>query len=255
MASKGDNAELDSPEGLEFTTLDVKKHAQAVADMWNASDANWPGTWTSGVPETAESVTRAYEQQECIETFLCLEGDVVGGYCKVMPDLMEPGVDYVALVNVPPSHQKKGIARRLLQRAAKLAVERSSNRLDLHTWTSNLNAVPLYKKVGFMWMPDSDIHMLNFIPGILRLDAAQEFFSTREWYRVFRRPLDQEPDEERWEGMKVFTYGFVDSADAPEDAEPTFLVRIDREARAICSVETPAYAISATTDRLEPPRR
>ena len=122
MSNRGKAVDDDTPKGLEFTTFDVTKHAQGVADMWNASDANWPGTWTGGVPETGESVTRDYGLQECIETFLCLEGDVVGGYCKVMPDLDEAGVDYVALVNVPPSHQKKGIARRLLQRATALAV-------------------------------------------------------------------------------------------------------------------------------------
>lgn len=254
MSNRGKAVDDDTPKGLEFTTFDVTKHAQGVADMWNASDANWPGTWTGGVPETAENVTREYGREECIETFLCVEGDAVGGFCKVMPDLDEAGVDYVALVNVPPSHQKKGIARRLLQRATALAVARASNRLDLHTWTANLNAVPLYKKIGFMWLPDTDIHMLNFMPSILRLDAAREFFAARNWYEVFRRPLDQEPDEDRWEGMKVFTYRFADSADAPADAEPALVVRIDREARAICALDTPAYSVSATASRLDPPK-
>ena len=237
-----------------MTTLDIEKHAQAVADMWNASDENWPGTWTGGVPETAENVKRTYALQESIETFLCLDGDVVAGFCKVMPDLDEPGVDYVALVNVPPSHAKRGIARRLLQRANALAVERGSNRLDLHTWSANLPAVPLYKKVGFMWMPDTDLHMLNFMPAVLRLDAAREFFATRDWYRVFRRDLDQVPDEERWQDMKVFTYRFADSPDDPPDADPGLVVRVDREARAICAVETAGYAVAATAGRLDPPR-
>ncbi|HUR49015.1 MAG TPA: GNAT family N-acetyltransferase [Acidimicrobiales bacterium] len=254
MNTTGEQAETDLPEGLYITTFDVDKHAQAVADMWNASDANWPGTWTGGVPETAEAVRRNYERQESIATFLCMDGDVVAGFCKVMPDLDEPGVDYVALVNVPPSHSKRGLARRLLQRAIALAVERGSYRLDLHTWSANLPAVPLYKKVGFMWMPDTDLHMLNFMPAVLRLDAAREFFATREWYRVFRRNLDQVPDEDRWEDMKVFTYRFANSPEDPEDAPPGLVVRVDREARAICAVETQDYAVAATAARLDPPR-
>ena len=254
MNSTGGQTDIDVPEGLVMTTLDIDKHAQAVADMWNASDANWPGTWTGGVPETAENVKRGYELQESIETFLCMDGDVVAGFCKVMPDLDEPGVDYVALVNVPPSHAKRGIARRLLQRANALAVERGSSRLDLHTWSANLPAVPLYKKVGFMWMPDTDLHMLNFMPAVLRLDAARQFFATRDWYRVFRRELDQVPDEERWQDMKVFTYRFADSPDDPADADPALVVRVDREARAICALDTPAYAVAATASRLDPPR-
>lgn len=254
MNTTGEQTDTDLPEGLVMTTFDVDQHAPAVADMWNASDANWPGTWTGGVPETAENVRRNAERQETLETFLCMDGDVVAGFCKVMPDLDEPGVDYVALVNVPPSHAKRGIARRLLQRANALAVERSSYRLDLHTWSANLPAVPLYKKVGFMWMPDTDIHMLNFMPAVLRLDAAREFFATRDWYRVFRRDLDQVPDEDRWEDMKVFTYRFADSADDAEDADPALVVRVDREARAICAVETQRYAVSATAARLDPAR-
>ena len=254
MTTTGGLSEIDAPEGLVLTTFDVDRHAQAAADMWNASDANWPGTWTGGVPETAEKVKRDYALQETIETFVSMDGDVMAGFCKVMPDLDEAGVDYVALVNVPPSHQKRGVARRLLQRATALAVERGSYRLDLHTWSANLNAVPLYKKVGFMWLPDTDIHMLNFIPAILRLDAAKEFFATRNWYEVFRRPLDQVPDEDRWQDMKVFTYRFADSASDGADAEPALVVRVDREARAICAVETPAYAVAATAARLDPPR-
>ena len=254
MNTPGEQTDIDAPEGLVMTTLDIERHAEALADMWNASDANWPGTWTGGVPETAENVKRSYALQESIETFLCMDGDVVAGFCKVMPDLDEAGVDYVALVNVPPSHQKRGLARRLLQRANALAVERGSNRLDLHTWSANLSAVPLYKKVGFMWMPDTDIHMLNFMPAVLRLDAAKDFFASRDWYRVFRRELDQSPDEERWQDMKVFTYRFADSPDDPADADPALVVRIDREARAICAVETPQYAVAATASRLDPPR-
>lgn len=254
MTTTGEPADTDLPEGLYITTFDVDKHAQAVADMWNASDANWPGTWTGGVPETAENVRISAGRQETIETFLCMDGDVVGGFCKVMPDLDEPGVDYVALVNVPPSHAKQGLARRLLQRAIALAVERDSSRLDLHTWSANLPAVPLYKKVGFMWMPDTDLHMLNFMPAVLRLDAARQFFATRDWYQVFRRDLDQVPDEDRWEDMKVFTYRFANSPDDPAEADPALVVRIDREARAICALETPEYAVAATASRLDPPR-
>ena len=254
MKSTGGQTGTDAPDGLVMTTLDIDKHAQALADMWNASDANWPGTWTRGVPETAEKVRREYERSEAIETFVCVDGEVLAGFCKVSPDHDEPSVDYVALVNVPPSHQKRGVARRLLQRATALAVERGSYRLDLHTWSANLNAVPLYKKCGFMWMPDTDLHMLNFIPAVLRLDAAKEFFSTRDWYEVFRRPLDQVPDDERWEGMKVFTYRFVNSADDPPDAAPGLVVRVDREARAICAVETQSYAVAATSARADAPR-
>ena len=64
-------------------------------------------------------------------------------------------------------------------------------RLDLNTWAGNLKAVPLYKKSGYFWVPETSVRMENY-PLIFRL-PRQELFRQADWYRDFRRDLALRP--------------------------------------------------------------
>ena len=108
-----------------------------------------------------------------------------------------------------PRFQKLGLARRMLVRAVEYSRDWGAQRLDLHTWTGNLKAVPLYKKCGFFWEPETSVHMLNFMPAILKLSAAQPFFAHHDWYTTLQRQLSQSEDSEQWEGIGVYSYQFV----------------------------------------------
>lgn len=237
---------MGDPPGFELRLLDIERDAQALADMWNASDAEWPGTWTRGVPWTAERARLRYDRWRGYATLVYAKGRQIAGICELTAAPEEPGVDYVAMLNVAPAFHKKGLARRMLQRALAMSVQRGSSRLDLGTWPANLSAVPLYKKCGFFWEPDTQVHMRNFLPGILRMPVTKRFLRGRDWYGVLDRALEQSADDERWEGLKVYTYRFA-------DGDVALTVRVDREARVVCAVETDDFLVSAVPSDPEPP--
>ncbi len=228
-------------------SVDVDRDAEKLARMWIASDDQWPGTWSSGVPITAERLRSWLTREKSIDTLVWDTGDAIAGYCSLWQRLDEPNVTYIALLNVAPEFQKKSLARKFLTHCVERVVELGSVRLDLGTWSGNLKAVPLYKKCGFFWMPGTSVHMFNFMPTILTMACARRFFARHDWYRSFKRELSQSEDDERWEGMKVFTYRFAEDGDA-------LTVRVDRESRTITAVDTDQFFAAAIVDDLEPAR-
>jgi len=217
--------------------------------MWKASDDQWPGTWSGGTDITPQMVTEWYEREgmlnvQVVET---ADGSKIVGYCSFNERQEQKGVGYIGLLNVQPDYQKKSLARRLLQNGIQRCLDLDFHLLTLGTWSGNLKAMPLYKKVGFCWVPDTSVWMLNFIPAILTLPCAQPFFSRHDWYRTYKRELKQVEDDDRWEGMKVFTYHFEEDGEA-------LTVWADRESWRITAVETDAFFAGAMVDNIEPPK-
>jgi GNAT superfamily N-acetyltransferase len=230
--------------------VDIEKDLEKLADMWNASDDQWPGTWSGGVPITPQYMRNELERSGALEVTVWDEGDVIAGWCSVWKDTEEPDVAYVALLNVPPEHQGKSIGRKLLNHWVERSRELGFRRLDLHTWAGNLKAVPLYKKTGFFWMPEPEsagTHMLNFVPGIMSMPLLAPFFEKHNWYESLRRELNQEEDDERWNDMKVFSYRF--EADGESIA-----VWVDRLSRKITALETNEFSVASLAPDLEPAR-
>lgn len=235
-------------EELILRSLDIARDAEALATFWNESDDQWPGSFTGGVPMTAERITRWYHEEEALDVMIWAtpEGRIAA-YCSLQKNATEPGVGYVALLNVHPAFQKRSLARKLLQESLERCIKLGFRRLDLHTWPGNLKSVPLYKKTGFFWMPDTDVYMQNYIPGILDLPAAQPYFAKHNWYETFVRQLEQHEDDERWQGMKVFTYHWEADGD-------TLTVWVDREGRAITGIDTAKFAAAAIPAQIAPPK-
>ena len=228
-------------------SVEIERDAEKLARMWNDSDDQWPGTWTQGVPMTAENVREWLAREQAIDILVWEAGDAIAGYCSLWRRPEEEHVTYIALLNVAPAYQKLGLARRFLTTYVERVTALGSARLDLDTWSGNLKAVPLYKKCGFFWLPGTSVDMQNYLPAILRLPVARDFFARHDWYTAFQRDLSQVEDDERWEGIKVFTYRF--EADGER-----LTVWVDREARAITAVETDDFLAAAIADELEPAR-
>ena len=236
-------------EEFVIREVDIQKDAAKLAEMWRASDDQWPGTWSGGTEITPAMVMEGYERERMLNVYVVEtpEGDKIVGYCGLNERQEEKGVGYVDLLNVQPGYQGRSLGRRLLQRCIERCVELKFHLLTLHTWAGNLKAVPLYKKVGFFWVPDTSVWMLNFMPAILTLPCAQDYFSRHDWYRTFKRELTQEEDDERWEGMKVCTYHWEEGGEA-------LTVWADREAWRITAVETDAFFAGAIAGNIEPPK-
>lgn len=237
----------ESPSQWQLRSVEIERDAASLAAMWNAGDDQWPGTFCGGVPMTAERVRDWFAQEQHIDVAIWDTGQAIVGYCSLWRRPEQEHVTYVALLNVAPAFQGQGLARRLLTNSIRQSIELAARRLNLGTWSGNLKAVPLYKKCGFFWVPGTSVDMHNYLPTILTLPCTQSFFARHDWYVAFQRELHQREDDERWEGLKVFTYRFAAGDDQ-------LTVWIDREAQAVTAVETNDYLVAAIADSIAPPR-
>ncbi|MBN1934718.1 MAG: GNAT family N-acetyltransferase [Anaerolineae bacterium] len=227
--------------------ISMPEDAEKLAAMWMASNDQWPGTWSGGTEITAQWVIEFQEREKMLNTYVMetADGSAIAGYCSFHQPSDEKDVGYVGLLNVDPNYQKLSLARKMLCRCVERSVELGFKQMTLHTWPGNLKAVPLYKKVGLYWVPDTSVHMRNFIPSILTMPCARPYLDRHSWYETFQRVLDQKEDDERWEGMKVFTFRW-------QAGDDMLAVWVDRESQTLTAVETNDFFAAAIADNIEP---
>ncbi|MDX1934107.1 MAG: GNAT family N-acetyltransferase [Capsulimonadales bacterium] len=184
-----------------------------LAAMFNTFDAVWPGGFTRGVPETAEGIRQRGERMERLAILIVEAEEEFAGYCDLKSETGETEVAYIPLLGAHPDHHGKGVGKMLLREMVRRVTEKGFRELTLHTWAGNLKAVPLYKKTGFHWVPETQVFMRNFLPSCLTHPVGRTFFADRDWYQVFERDLEVAPDDIRWKGMKVFVYHFREGED------------------------------------------
>jgi len=221
--------------------------AAKLAVMWNESDDQWPGTFTDGVPMTTKRV-RDWMDRETGLAILVVDDpskERIVGYGSLWEEHDKENLCYVAVLNVHPAYQRKSLARRMLTRMIDLSIELGYHQMDIGTWPGNLKSVPLYKKVGFFWVPDTNVHMENFVPLIRQMPITQDFFQKHDWYTAFKRELQQIEDDQRRGKMKVYGYHWEKDGDQ-------LSVWIDREAKAPIGVETTELAAYAELDDIDP---
>ena len=221
-----------------------------LAQMWNESDDQWPGTFTDGVPFTEKLIREWMDKLDAIIRFVVVEDQTekVVGYGDLWDTAVRPKSCYVALLNVHPEHQGKSLARRMLVRMVDWSVENGYDRITIGTWPSNLKAMPLYKKVGFFWKPDTTVHMENYLPAVRLLPAAQDFFARHSWYGDYDRKLDQVEDMMTHPctgDTKVYVLRWQANGDLLEAV-------FDRNAQALTGLETNEWAVYARTSEAEP---
>ena len=229
-----------------------------LAQMWNESDDQWPGTFTDGVPLTDARVAEWMDRVEAIIKFIVVENgsqngsgentNKVVGYGDLWNTAVRPGSAYVALLNVHPEHQGNSLARRMLVRMVNWAVENNYDRITIGTWPANLKAMPLYKKVGFFWKPGTSVRMENYLPAVRLHPLAQEYFNKHDWYKTYRRDLKQVEDEMRHPctgNLKVYILRWEDDGDMIEAV-------FDRNAQTLTGFETNAWAAYARAGEGEP---
>ena len=226
------------------------EHNAGLAVMWNESDDQWPGTWTGGVPMTTERVAQWMDEEICLLKLVVKQrnGRIVGfGNLRDQPG-REGHTCYVAVLNIHPDHQGRSLCRRMLTQMVDYATDYGYERMTIGTWPANIKSVPLYKKVGFHWKPNTDVLMEDYVPGIRALPVLDGFFAESDWYQDFRRELKQEPDDQRHPQMgetKVYLYRW-------EHGERFVEAVVDRAAQALTGLETEAFALFARVENNEP---
>ena len=197
--------------------------AEKCAEMFNAFNEIWPGGFTGAIPFNEQRVRDMLDKTSAVVDLIALDSeDEPVGYCGLYPHWRDKNAAYISILGVHPKVLGKKFGKRLLLKALEYAKKNEIFRVDLHTWSGNMEAVPLYKKVGLFWVPDTSVYMQDFIPGILQNPLAKEWFDKHpNWYGNFKRDLTQAPDKEEIEGMEVFTYNF-------ESEEDKLSIEVDR---------------------------
>jgi GNAT superfamily N-acetyltransferase len=189
--------------------------AAKVAEMFSAFNEIWPVGFGGGIPYDEQRVRDWLDKTSAIIDLVALDtnGDPVG-YCGLYPHRRDSHAAYISLLGVHPRVLGKKVGKNLLLKALAIAAEKGIQRVDLHTWAGNLRAMPLYKKVGLFWVPGTHVYMQDYLPGLLQIPLAQQWFSKHpDWYKWFKRELTQAPDMYDVDGMKVYTYTFEAGGD------------------------------------------
>ncbi|HEV8638317.1 MAG TPA: GNAT family N-acetyltransferase [Chloroflexota bacterium] len=233
---------------LPHIRLYQEEDAEEVARMWRESARAWNGEGPGGgTLSTGPRVRQDQRDMNTLATFIAwLPGPSDGrpravGYLSLFGVPTEADTAYVGVLSAHPDWHGQGVGRDLLKAALARTVALGYGRLDLHTWPGNMKAMPLYKKSGYVWVPDTSVKMENYLPQIFRLGPAQSYFRQADWYADFRRELTPKEDDEKRGGLGVYTYRWERDGRRLE-------VVIDRKAKSVIAVETERYAVETSID-------
>jgi len=225
MSGKGNY----TPKIIEFQTKDAHK----LAELLNSFDKEglWPGGFTGGVPYTAERVLDSFPvgvKNICV--LISTHKGKFTGICSLHPHWEDAEAAYIGLFGVHPEYLGKKHGKALILKSLQIATENNFKRVDLDTWAGNLKAVPLYKKVGMFWVPETSVEMQDYVPGIINFPLSKEFFKKHDWHLSQIRKLELVPDEFKLNEMEVFPYEFAKDGDHLK-------VWVDRYGRGILGLE------------------
>ncbi len=205
-------------------------HAPLLARLWNASDAGWPPGLVRFRPKTAGEWRDWEARTRSIGRFVAFEGRRAVGFVRLLEWVESPDATYVQWLNVEPAYHGRGIGKQLLRKAMERTIALGFPRVDLHTWPGNDKAVPLYKRMGYMWVPLSHAYLQNYVPLLLSYEPAKSFFAAHDWYETFERDLSRDFDGDKVRGTDAFVYRFHAGRRRIE-------IAIDREARGVMAFE------------------
>jgi len=204
--------------------------ARKLAQMFNESHAGWPGGFGQA-EHRAEDAQRDLDEGARLAAFVAEADGRIVAYCDLWPQPARPREAYVGLLNSHPKCQGKGFGKAVLLSAVERAFDLGFDQVALSTWAGNLKAVPLYKKSGFMWRPETRVDMENFTPLIRRMAPARAFFAKHDWYDTQQRDLSVE--EDLFKRGKVRAYCYLWQA-----GDDMLRVVIDRQSWGPIEIET-----------------
>jgi len=84
--------------------------------------------------------------------FVALDEGKTVGWCDILPGEAAAGTAHVGRLGtgVHPAYRGQGLGQRLLEAAIARARERGLEKIELTVYSSNLAAIALYRKVGFV---------------------------------------------------------------------------------------------------------
>ncbi|MHA1994500.1 MAG: GNAT family N-acetyltransferase [Candidatus Hodarchaeales archaeon] len=221
---------MDQFEG-KIQPIDLAADAQKLATFFNEIDDLWPGTFTQGIKFDEKRAREFIGKRKALETYVAFDPtDRIVGFVSVHKRMEELNVSYIGILGAHPDVLSKKYGKHLLLTAIEFSVANGDIRQDLHTWASNMKAVPLYKKIGLQWVPDTSVYMQNYVPAILQDSFCKPYFEKHpDWYLDQKRDFSQAPDDNSFGKMKVFNYHFENNGDYLK-------VMVDRYSRSIMGI-------------------
>ena len=221
------------PDGITIVDY-TPALAATIATMWNESEADWGGF---DEPYTERRILDEENNSQDLHVYVAMDGDKAVGYCGFSPYNNDPQALYIRLLTAHSQYHGKGIGKALVLQCVKRTIELGYPRLDIHTWSGNTEAVPLYKKCGYLYENRTDsTHLVNFIPTVLSTPLFEPFFEKADWYADSTRSLEIKPDGVTVNGFELFGYTWKKAAE-------TLAVGFERTGRQIRLIETQDYRI------------
>jgi len=215
--------------------------AQRFARFLNAQGEGWPGGgWD---PHTPEEAAREIREQSLLGAFVCEVGRKIVSFCSLSARGDERHRAYVPFLTSDPAFHGRGYGKAVLLQAIERAHDLGFGYVYLDTWPGNLKAVPLYKKCGFMWSPESrwGALMENFTPGARSQPIACSFFGKHDWYQTMRRDLSLAPDEHMRGKARVYCYEWEEDGDR-------LRMTYDRLSWGLLEVETNEFSVGCSLE-------
>jgi len=214
--------------------------AERLACFFNITGRGWPGgNWD---PQSPDDVERHVRERRLLGCFVAEVGEKIVSFCSLSAKPTEINRAYVGLLTADPEFHGRGFGKAVLLRAIERAYERGIARVDLHTWPGNMKAVPLYKKSGFMWSPESSqwgVYMQNFTPAARRNPIAQEYFAKHDWYQTMKRDLSLTPDDHKRGKVRAYEYEWEADGDR-------LRVVYDRNSWGLIEMETNEFLVACS---------
>jgi len=219
---------------VHYPTRDLKADwrpgdAAKLAQLFNEYGADWPGG-LGPRNSTAEEAERMVREANLLAMFVAEADGRFVAYCDLTSRRGEHYA-YVPFLNAHPDYHGRGFGKAVLLSSVERAIALGYDRVVLHTWGGNLKAVPLYKKSGFMWAPETHVMMESFVPFALRHPLARPFFSKHNWYESQVRDLAL--TEDVFLRGKVRAYQYLWRADGD-----MLRMVFDRQSQGLLEIET-----------------
>lgn len=195
------------------TIKNEKSDWEALARCYNSfkDPESWPDGFGGNLLFTGDWVEERLATRDLTTLFVVTDtknDQKIVGVCFCNPSWNLPNSYYVELLGVDPSYQKMNYGKNLLLKATEFAFIRKLQMIGLHTWGGNLKAMPLYKRVGFKWRPNTEVFMESYIPQILNYSLFHDIFSNFNWFNIYKPIITQEPNLEFEEEMGIYEYYF-----------------------------------------------
>ncbi|OLS21006.1 MAG: dTDP-fucosamine acetyltransferase [Candidatus Heimdallarchaeota archaeon LC_3] len=219
-------------DNIFIREISIPDDGEHLATLFNEFNNSWEGGFMGEGENTKETALDIATRLKLISIFVAEdENKELVGYCSLHPHYQDAEACYVGILGVHTRVMDKKIGKKLMLKSLERASIEGFQRLDLGTWAGNIKAMPLYKKLGLKWVPDTSVQMECYIPLILNQSLFKPFWDKHpDWYSNFKLEITQAPDEEKYQDLDAYVYKFECKSDY-------LYVWIDRYAKTIIAFD------------------